>query len=131
VVLPLSPATPVNTSRTIEGQQFTEIGSPISALTPLQSSFGTPNLEVILASDLTPIPLEEIPPLNFFFSTKRRAIVRRESQGREGVVIKRQRMIFDGQGLKDSELTKEMVGSLGAFATANLWSVDNLAEQLK
>jgi hypothetical protein len=116
VIPPLSPTTPADTSRAIEGMQFTEVGSPITTLTPLQSSFGTPSLEVIYASDLTPIPLEEIPPSNFFFSTKRRAIVRRESQQKEGIITKRQRMIFDGQGLEDSELAKEMVGSLGAFA---------------
>ena len=40
-------------------------------------------------------------------------------------------MIFDGQGLEDSELAKEMVGSLGAFAMTNQWSVDKLAEQLR
>ena len=33
--------------------------------------------------------------------------------------------------MEDSELAKEMVGSLSAFATANQWSVENLAEQLK
>jgi cell division septum initiation protein DivIVA len=131
MVPPLSPVTPTDTSQTVEGKQFTEIGSPITTLTPLQSSFRTPGPEVIFASDLTPISLEEMPPSNFFFSTKRRAIVRRESQQKEGVVTKRQRMIFDGQGLEDSELAKEMVGSLGAFATTNQWSVENLAEQLK
>jgi hypothetical protein len=72
-----------------------------------------------------------MPASNFFFSTKRRAIVRRELYQKEGIVAKRQRMIFDGQGLEESELTKEMVGSLGAFATTNQWSVENPTEQLK
>jgi hypothetical protein len=40
-------------------------------------------------------------------------------------------MIFDGKGLEDSELTREMTGSLGAFATTNQWSVENLVEKLK
>jgi hypothetical protein len=131
MVPPLSPITPTDTSQTVEGKKFTEIGSPITTLTPLQSSFRTPGPEITFASDLTLIPLEEMPPSNFFFSMKRRAIVRRESHQKEGVVAKRKRMIFDGQGLEDSELTKEMVGSLGTFATTNQWSVENLAEQLK
>jgi hypothetical protein len=126
VILPLSPATPVDTSITTEGTQFTEVGSPITTLTHLQSSFRTPSLEVIYASDLAPIPLEEMLPSKKFFSTKRRAIVKRESQQKEGILTKRQRMIFDGQGLEDSELAKEMVGSLSSFSMENQWSIDKL-----
>jgi hypothetical protein len=128
---PLSPVTPTDTSQTTEGKKFTKIGSPISSLTPLQSSFRTPGSEVIFASDLTPISLEEMLPSKFFFRKKRRAIIRRESQQKEAVVTKRQRMIFDGYDLDYSELTKEMAGSLGAFTMTNQWSVENLAEQLK
>jgi hypothetical protein len=40
-------------------------------------------------------------------------------------------MVFDGQGLEDSKLAKEMDGSLGTFAMENQWSVDKLAEQLR
>jgi hypothetical protein len=40
-------------------------------------------------------------------------------------------MLYDGQNLEDSEFAKEMAGSLGAFSTANQWSVENLVEQLK
>jgi ABC-type phosphate transport system auxiliary subunit len=40
-------------------------------------------------------------------------------------------MVCDGHNRDDSEFTKEMVGSLGAFATANQWSVENLVKQLK
>jgi hypothetical protein len=39
-------------------------------------------------------------------------------------------MIYDGQGQSDPEFTKEVADSLGAFATANLWSMDNLRKQL-
>jgi hypothetical protein len=39
-------------------------------------------------------------------------------------------MIYDGQGQSDTEFTKEVEDSLGAFATANLWSVDNLRKKL-
>lgn len=40
-------------------------------------------------------------------------------------------MIYEGQGQSDPEFTKEVVDSLGAFATANQWSVDNLTKQLE
>jgi hypothetical protein len=35
-------------------------------------------------------------------------------------------MIFDGQGLEDSELAKEMVGSLSSFSMENQWSINKL-----
>jgi hypothetical protein len=38
-------------------------------------------------------------------------------------------MIFDGQGQSDLEFSKHVANSLGAFATTNLWLVDQLKEQ--
>ena len=40
-------------------------------------------------------------------------------------------MIYDGQGQSDFGFSKEVVESLGSFATANQWSVDNLIKQLE
>jgi hypothetical protein len=40
-------------------------------------------------------------------------------------------MVYDGQNRDDTEFAKEVAGSLGAFATANQWSVENLAEATK
>jgi hypothetical protein len=54
----------------------TEIGSPITSLTPLQSTFGLPQMGDIYVGDLTPISIDEIPPSDYFFSKKRKAIVR-------------------------------------------------------
>ena len=76
MIFPLSSTTPTNIPKIAEGTQFIELGSPITALTPLQSSFGTPNLEVIYVSDLTPISIEETPSSDFFFSKKRKAVVK-------------------------------------------------------
>jgi hypothetical protein len=39
-------------------------------------------------------------------------------------------MIYDGQGQSDPEFAKEVADSLGDFATANQWSVDNLIKKL-
>jgi hypothetical protein len=81
-------------------------------------------------NDLTPISPEEMPPSDLFFSRKWKAIVKRESHQKDGVITKRQRMLYDGNDQDDPEFVKEVAGSLGAFSTANQWSVDNLAEQL-
>jgi hypothetical protein len=63
-------------ANTTEKQLSKEIDTPITSLTPLQSSSRNPSFEVIFIGDLTPISLEEIPPSVFFFSMKRRAIVK-------------------------------------------------------
>ena len=64
-------------TNTTKRQLSTEIGSPIMSLTPLQSSQGNPNDQVIFIEDLSLILAEEMPPLDLFFSKKRRAIVKR------------------------------------------------------
>jgi hypothetical protein len=127
---PSSPTTPIGTSNTIEQQQSMEIGSPITSLTPLQSSFGTPHPNFFFVNELTPISPEEMPPSYFFFSKKRKAIVKRESHQKYGVITKRQKMLYDENDRHDTEFTKEVAGSLGSFATENQWFVKNLVEQL-
>jgi hypothetical protein len=112
-------------------QPSTEIGNPIMSLTPLQSSQGNSNVEVIFIEDLTLISAEEIPPSYFFFSKKRRDIVKRETHQKDGATVKSHKMLYDGQGLAETEFAMEMAGSLGAFATTNQCLVENLAEQLK
>ena len=118
-------------TNTTKKHPSTEIGSPIMSLTPLQSSQENPNDQVIFIEDLTSISVEEMPPSDFFFSKKRRAIVKRETHQKYGTKFKRKRMLYDGQGLDDTKFSREMVGSLGAFATSNQCSVENLADQLK
>ena len=116
---------------TVGKQPSTKIGSPIKSVTPLQSSWGNPNAEVVFIEDLTPISAEEMPPSNFFFNKKRRAIVKRETHQKEGAIVKRHRVLCDGQALEEANFTMEVASSLGAFSTANQYSVGNLKEQLK
>jgi hypothetical protein len=54
----------------IGGTASKELGSPITALTPLQSTFRTPHEGVLYVSDLEPISRDEIPPSDYFFSKK-------------------------------------------------------------
>jgi hypothetical protein len=61
-VPPSSPTTPVGTSNTTEKQQYTDIGTPITSLTPLQFILVNPNFEIVFIDDLTPISPEEMPP---------------------------------------------------------------------
>jgi hypothetical protein len=114
-----------------EKQLSTEIDNPIQVVTPLQFTRGNPNAEVILIGDLTPIPIEEIPPSDFFFSKKRKVVVKKEMHQKEGAMVKKHRVLLDGQNLEEEDFATEVAGSLGAFATTNLFSVDNLKERLK
>jgi hypothetical protein len=51
-----------NVPEKIGGTTSTELGSPITSLTPLQSTFETPHEGVLYVSDLEPISRDEIPP---------------------------------------------------------------------
>ena len=82
-----------------EQPQTTQIGDPIMSLTPLQTSQGNSKAKVVFIEDLTPISVEEMPPSDFFFSKKRRAIVKRETHQREGATVKRHMVLFDGHAL--------------------------------
>jgi hypothetical protein len=112
-------------------QPSTEIGSPIQSITPLQFSRGNLGAEVVFIKDLMPISAEEMPPSEFFFSKKRREVVRREIHQRDGATVKKHRVLLDGQALEEEDFATEVAGSLGAFATTNQFSVDNLKEKLK
>jgi hypothetical protein len=128
---PLSSTILVDTPKIAEGTQFTKLGRPIIALTPLQSSFGTPHLGAIYVSDLTPIYVKEIPSSDFFFNKKRKVVVKQEMHLKEGTLVKKHKILVDGQNLEEEDFSTEVAGSLGVFATTNLFSVDNLKARLK
>jgi hypothetical protein len=65
-------------------------------------------------------------PSKFFYSKKRRDIVKREMHHREGSIVKRHRVIYDGQALEDAEFSMEVADTLGDFATTNQCFVGNL-----
>ena len=94
--------TPYKSTTDAAGKKLsTEIGSPIQFITPLQFTRGNPNAEVIFIEDLTPIPVEELPPSNLFFSKKRKVMVKREIHQREGSGIKRHRMLIYEEALEE------------------------------
>jgi hypothetical protein len=131
VVSHSTPSTPAGTLNTTGQQHSTEIASPITSLTPLQTTFENPNSGLTFVGDLTPISPEEMPPSDLFFSKKQKSIVKRESHQKDGVITKIRRLVYDGNDHDGLEFAKELKGSLGAFATTNHWSMDNLTEQLR
>jgi hypothetical protein len=102
----------------------------IPSLTPLASRFDIHSSEVVNVEDMTPIEPEEMTSSELFFRKKRKDIMQRDIHKKGGVITKRKNMIFDGQGQSDPEFGKHVADSLGAFATSNLWSVDNLRENI-
>jgi hypothetical protein len=81
---------------TVRKHQSTKIGSPIQSVTHVQFNRGNLMAEVVFIGDLTPISAEEMPPSEFFFSKKRRTVVRRETHQRDGVTVKKHRVLLDG-----------------------------------
>jgi hypothetical protein len=106
-----------NVPEKIGGSASTELGSPITSLTPLQSTFRTPHEGVLYVSDLELISRDEIPPSDYFFSKKRRAVLKQEIHPRGEGTIKKHRFIIDGKKLKDGEFSIELAGTMGAIAS--------------
>jgi hypothetical protein len=95
--------TPLKYATNLEGSNV--VSSPIPSLTALATSSELPGSKLINIDDLTPIQLEDMPPSNFFFNKKRKAIIRRESPQKEGVSTKNHKVIYDGEGQNDPEFS--------------------------
>jgi hypothetical protein len=115
----------------IGGTASKELGSPITSLTLLQSTFETPHEGCLYVSDLEPISRDEIPSSDYFFRKKRRVVLKQEIHPRGEGTIKRHRVIIDGKKLKEGEFATELAGTMGAIASANIYSVGNLTTMLE
>jgi hypothetical protein len=115
----------------IGGTTSTDLGSLITSLTPLQSTYGNTHEGDLYVSDLEPISRDEIPLSNYFFSKKRRAILKQEIHPRGEGMIKKHRVILDGKKLKDGEFSTDLAGTMGAIALANIYSVGRLTIMLE
>jgi hypothetical protein len=100
-------------------------------LTPLQSTYGNPHEGDLYVSDLEPLSRDEIPSSDYFFSKKRKAILKQEMHPRGDMMIKKHKIIIDGQKLKEGEFATEIIGTMGALASTNLYSVGNLTTMLQ
>jgi hypothetical protein len=122
---------PEDIPQKVGGIVSTKLGSPITSLTPLQSTFGNPSMDVLYVSDLEPISRDEIPSSNYFFSKKRKVVLKQEIHARGNTMIKKHRIIIDGRKLKDREFATKIAGTMGALASTNLYSFNNLRNSLR
>jgi hypothetical protein len=60
------------------GKSAKQVGEPITSVTPLHSTQGNIEEGWIFNEELRPIRAEELPPNEFFFDKKRKAVVKRE-----------------------------------------------------
>ena len=104
-----------------------QLGSPITSLTPLQSTYGNPQEGSLYVSDLETISRDGIPSFDYFFSTKRKAILKQEMHPRGNMMIKKHKIIVDGQKLEEGEFSTEIAGTMGALASTNLYSVGSVS----
>jgi hypothetical protein len=120
-----------NVPEKIGGTDSTDLGSPITSLTPLQLNFEIPHEGVLYVSDLNLISRDEIPPSNYFFSKKQRAILKQEIHPRGEGMIKKNTVIIDGKKLKDGDFATELSGTMGAITSTNMYFVGNLTTLLE
>jgi hypothetical protein len=120
-----------NFPETVGGTASTALGSPITALTPLQATFGNPHEGALYVSDLEPISKDELPSSEYFFSKKRRAVLKQELHSVGDRTLKKHKIIIDGRKLHDSAFATELAGSMGAIASANIYSVENLINTIE
>jgi hypothetical protein len=92
---------------------------------------GVPNAGWIFGEELSPITVEELPPNEFFFDKKRKAIVKQELYQEAGKVVKKFKILADGKDMKKQEFATQIEGTLGDFSTANQYSVESIRDQLK
>jgi hypothetical protein len=97
----------------------------------LQSTQGNIDAGWIFNEELRPIRVEELPPNEFFFDKKRKAVVKREFYQEGESTAKKYKVITDGKDKKNEQFATEIAGTLGAYASANQFSVGLLKNQLK
>jgi hypothetical protein len=111
------------------GKSTKQIWQPITSVTPLQSTQGSVSEGWIFGEELTLIRAEELPPNEFFFDKKRKAVVKREFYQEGESTAKRFKVLTDGGNKKKDEFAIEIVGMLGAYATTNQFGVEMLKRQ--
>jgi hypothetical protein len=80
---------------------------------------------------MRPIRVEELPPNKFFFDKKRKAVVKREFYQEGESTAKKNKVMTEGKNKKNEQFAIEIAGTLGAYSSANQFSVGLLKNQLK
>jgi hypothetical protein len=97
----------------------------------LQSTQGNIEEGWIFNEEMRPIREEELPPNEFFFDKKRKAVVKMEFYQEGESTAKKYKVMTDGKDKKNEQFATEIAGTLGAYASANQFSVELLKNQLK
>jgi hypothetical protein len=113
------------------GRSTKQIGEPITSITPLQSTQRSIEEGWIFNEELRPIRAEELSPNEFFSDKKRKEVVKREFYQEGESTAKKFKVMTDGKNKKNEQFTTEIAGTLGAYASANQFSVGPLKNQLK
>jgi hypothetical protein len=92
----------------------------------LQSTQGNIEEGWILNEELRPIKAEERPPNELFFDKKRKAVVKGELYQEEGSTAKKFKVMTNGNNKKNEQFATKIVGTLGAYASTNQFSVEVL-----
>jgi hypothetical protein len=116
---------------TTPGKSAKQIREPITSVTPLQSTQGNIDAGWIFNEELRPISVEELPPNEFFFDKKRKAVVKREFYQEGESTTKKYKVITDGKDKKNEQFATEITETLGAYASVNQFSVGLLKNHLK
>jgi hypothetical protein len=58
-------------------------------------------------------------------------VLKQEMYMREGGMVRKHRVLVDGQNLEEEDFSTEVAGSMGALATTNLFTVDSMRTRLK
>jgi hypothetical protein len=113
------------------GKSVKQIGEPITSVTPLQSTQGKIDEGWIFNEEMRPIRVEELPPNEFFFDKKRKAVVKREFYQEGESTAKKYKVMTEGKDKKSEQFATKIAGTLGAYASVNQFSVGLLKNQLK
>ena len=115
----------------IEEKGSTKLGIPIASLTPLESAFGFPQTGALFVDDLTSISIDEIPPSDYFFSRKRKVVLKQEMYMKEGSMVKKHKVLLDGQNLEEEDFATEIAVSMGAMEITNFFTMGNMRTRIK
>jgi len=58
-------------------------------------------------------------------------MLKQEMHQRKGAMVKKNRVLIDGQNLEEEDFATEVVGSMGDLETANLFTVDSMRTRRK
>jgi hypothetical protein len=85
----------------------------------------------LFVDDLTSISIDEIPPYDYFFRRKRKVVLIQEMYMKEGSMVKKNKVLLDGQNLEEEDFTIEIAGSMGAMETSNFFTMGNMITRIK